>query len=639
MCGITGIFSFSNNSNAISDFFIKKMTDVIEHRGPDDDGFYIDDSRRIALGFRRLSIIDLSEAGHQPMSNNDGTIWITFNGEIYNHEEIRSDLISEGYTYKSKTDTETILYAYQEYGVDFITKLYGMFGIAIWDTRKEELLLVRDRVGIKPIYYTFSNGVFLWGSEIKSIKQHPYFKAEFNEQGFYDYLSIFMTPPNETMFKGVFKLEAGHFMIIDKDGNSFKKQYWDVNNQTEIHTEADLQDEKYCVENIQRLLRDSIKLRMMSDVPFGVLLSGGVDSSLNVALMSELMSRPVETFTVGFKDLQKYNELQFADQISKQFKTNHHEVLLTEQDAIDWLPKMIWHQDEPNADPVCVPVHFVSKLARENNTLVVQVGEGADEEFAGYKLYTREQRFYKYYYSLLPYPLKKIAYKTFQKIIPDSHLTDYSRRAVESDAPFYGGATGFSEEHKKHLLGSEFKNRCEKTGRIPQHYNEKFEGLFGSGSFSEDYLRRIFYYELKARLGEMLLMRVDKMTMATSIEARVPFLDHRIVEFAMRVPSKLKIKNGINKYILKKASEGIIPNNIIYRPKQGFAAPAVEWLRTGKLATIAKETILESDLVKQNYLNKNYIIHLFDLHQSGKHNLSRELWILLIATMWYKENF
>lgn len=639
MCGITGILNYSNSANAISQEVIKKMTDVIEHRGPDDDGFYISPQNRIAMGFRRLSIIDLSAAGHQPMSNHDGSIWITFNGEIYNHEQIRQELIKKGYKYKSRTDTETILYAYQEYGISFITKLYGMFGIAIWDSRNEELLLIRDRVGIKPIYYTLQNGTLLWGSEIKSIMQHPFAKKELNMQGLYDYLSVFMTPPNETMFKGVYKLEAGCFMRVQSNGNIIKEKYWDVNNQTEMHAQQDLANENYCIENLRRLLRDSIKLRMMSDVPFGVLLSGGVDSSLNVALMSELMSRPVETFTVGFKDLQKYNELQFANQISNQFRTNHHEILLTEQDAIDWLPKMVWHQDEPNADPVCVPVYFVSKLARENKTIVVQVGEGADEEFAGYKLYTREQRFFKYYYSLMPEAMKALAYSTFKKLVPNSHITDYARRANEQDAPFYGGAAGFTEEHKKYLIGKEFKNNCKSTGRVPLEFKEKFEGLFGSGSFSQDYLRQIFYYELKSRLGEMLLMRVDKMTMATSIEARVPFLDHRIVEFAMRVPQSLKIKNGINKYILKKASEGIIPNNIIYRPKQGFAAPAVEWLRNGQLRGIAFEEILNSELTKQGFLNADYIKQLFDIHKSGGQNLSRELWILLIVSIWYKQNF
>ncbi len=432
MCGILGVFNYAGSKSLVSPEIIERMTDEIHHRGPDDGGVYISPDQRLGFGFRRLSIVDLSSAGHQPMSNADGSIWIVFNGEIYNHLDIRKDLEAKGYRYHSKTDTETILYAYQEYGIDFISKLYGMFGIAIWDAHKERLLLVRDRIGVKPIYYTIKDGALYFASEIKAIVKHPAISSEMNRQGLYDYLTFWTTPAGETLFKDIYKLEAGHYLTIDRNGDVREEKYWDLNHVTEEFSSSQFADEEFCVENIRRLLRDSIKLRMMSDVPFGVLLSGGIDSSLNVALMSELMTRPVETFSIGIKDLEKYNELGYARQIAKQFNTNHHEMLLDEQMLLDFLPQMVWHQDEPNGDPVCVPLYFVSKLARDSGTVVVQVGEGSDEQFSGYSNYLREVQYYKYYYSLLPKFAKKIAYPLFRKFTPDSILVDYARRAAES---------------------------------------------------------------------------------------------------------------------------------------------------------------------------------------------------------------
>ncbi|MEO5931413.1 MAG: asparagine synthase (glutamine-hydrolyzing), partial [Candidatus Kapaibacterium sp.] len=337
MCGIVGILDYGSGKHLVSESAIKMMTNEIRHRGPDDDGIFISHDQTIGLGFRRLSIIDLSTAGHQPMGTADSKIWIVFNGEVYNHLEIRKDLELKGYKYKSKTDTETILYAYQEYGIEFISKLYGMFAIAIWDSRKEQLFLIRDRIGIKPLYYTSRNGAFFFASEIKAILTQPEISRDVNPQGLYDYLTFLTTPPNETLFRNIFKLEAGHYISIDRSGNVIKKQYWDLNEQSSHYGDNDFNNENFCIDNIRRLLRDSIKLRMMSDVPFGVMLSGGIDSSLNVALMSELMNRPVETFTVGYKDLEKYNELKYARQIAQQFETNHHELLLDEGNLLDIL--------------------------------------------------------------------------------------------------------------------------------------------------------------------------------------------------------------------------------------------------------------------------------------------------------------
>jgi len=639
MCGIVGIFNHSTNGSPITERILNAMSDEIRHRGPDDSGVFISPDYHVGFAFRRLSIVDLSSAGHQPMSTCDGAVWLVFNGEIYNHLAIRKDLESKGYQYRSRTDTETILYAYMEYGLDFINKLYGMFAIAIWDSRIDQLILVRDRIGIKPVYYTLQHNSLLFASEIKAILKHPQVNCQLNIQGMYDYLSLLITPPVESLFQGIYKLEAGHYLTIDRKGNIHKEKYWDLNHQTEYFNPEQYSDESFCIENIRRLLRDSIKLRMMSDVPFGVLLSGGIDSSLNVALMSEQMSRPVETFSVGYKDLERYNELAYARAISHQFETNHHEILLEEQDLIDFLPKMVWHQDEPNADPVCVPMYFVSKLARDSGTIVVQVGEGSDEQFAGYTHYLREIYFQRYYYQRLPSSAKNITYRILKKFRPNWVGTDYARRAAHGDAPFYGGALAFTEELKAKLATPKFSEISNASGRIASVYTNQLKRLMNADSFDSNFLQSMIYFEFKSRLAELLLMRVDKMSMATSIEARVPFLDHRLVEFSFRIPTALKIKNRIPKYILKRAAEGIIPNDIIYRKKQGFAAPVREWLRSGKLANFARSHIFESDLLKLNFLNTQFIDHMFTQHISGRINFDREIWNLLILCMWYDTFF
>jgi asparagine synthase (glutamine-hydrolysing) len=635
MCGIAGIFNYLGTGPTISEALLTRMSDEIAHRGPDDSGVFISSDRLIGLAFRRLAIVDLSSAGHQPMSTDDGSIWIVFNGEIYNHLEIRNDLESKGYRYHSRTDTETILYAYQEYGINFITKLYGMFAIAIWDSRIKQLLLIRDRIGIKPLYYTFQRGSIFFSSEIKAILTHPQVPRILNEHGLYDYLSFLTTPPDLTLFDGIHKLEAGHYLTIKIDGSIRKQQYWDINHETETYSRFQYEDEVFCIEQIRRLLRNSVKLRMMSDVPFGVLLSGGIDSSLNVALMSELMTRPVETFSVGYKDLENYNELGFARQVSDRFATNHHEMLLDEQDLLGFLPRMVWHQDEPNADPVCVPMYFVSQLARDSGTIVVQVGEGSDEQFAGYLHYLREMRYFRYFHSAMPDAVKQLVYRSLKAFQPNWVATDYARRAANGDSPFYGGAVVFTEELKSRLLSPQFRNRFPASGRIPLHYMQNEALSAASAHPNPDYLSKMIYFEFKNRLPELLLMRVDKMSMAASIEARVPFLDHRLVEFSARIPQSLKLKAGVTKYILKKSAEGIIPNEVIYRKKQGFAAPIREWFRSGRLKHFAYERIFESELTKLGIFQTGFIDMMFKEHIGGKNNYERQLWSILIVCMWY----
>ncbi len=633
MCGIVGIMSFQRESDVIHEGILASMTRSISHRGPDDSGCYIDPSNAIGLGFRRLSIIDLSPAGHQPMATHDGKVHIVFNGEIYNHSDLRKDLIKKGYNYHSATDTESILYCYQEYGPDFVKYLRGMFAIGIWDSDKRTLMLVRDRIGVKPLYYYANRDFLAFASEIKALLEHPRIKAELNYQGMSDYLTVMTTPTGETMFKGIRKLEAGNFIIATDDGKLVTRRYWSADPSLADGDAPPIVDEQTTIHEIRSYLRESVRLRMMSDVPFGVLLSGGIDSSLNVALMSELMSRPVDTFSVGY-DLEKYDELSYARAVASKFNTNHKEIILRESDLISFLPRMIWHLDEPNADPVCFPMYYASKLARDSGTTVVQVGEGSDEQFAGYNHYLRELRYYSYYHKRAPLLVKKAAYGLLRAAAPFSLLTEYARRSSKRLPAFNGGALVFSEEMKTHLLNSEFRTNHQSSSRLFSEYDRLYKAIAGS-KLDGFYLQRLIFTEFRLRLPELLLMRVDKMSMATSIEARVPFLDHKLVEYTYNLPDSFRINKGVTKYILKKAAEGIIPHDIIYRKKKGFAAPVVEWLRTGELSTLASSTILDSPLFNGSVFNRPFVEKLIKDHKEGTRNNGGAIWSLFVLALWH----
>jgi asparagine synthase (glutamine-hydrolysing) len=448
-----------------------------------------------------------------------------------------------------------------------------------------------------------------------------------NEVALPHYFSFMMPPAPETMFEGIFKLEAGHCIRVDSKGNITKRQWWSLLN---AGTSLETIREEEAIEEIRRLLRQSIKDRMMSDVPFGVFLSGGIDSSLNVALMAELMSRPVQTFSVGFKDLEKYNEMQYARSIAKKFGTDHHEVLIDSHDAEGVLSNLAWHEDEPNGDPVCIPLYFVSKLARDSGTIVVQVGEGSDEEFGGYKQQVRDIKLYEKWWKQLgvtPKFARRAAYMAGSPIIKNPLVREYLRRFSQGEELFWGGAMAFTEEHKRAML----TNYSESMSSL--QFAEKWHEEVLQAYPGTEYMRRMMYLEFRQRLPELLLMRVDKIGMATSIEARVPFLDHRIVEFAFRLPRCIKLgPNDVPKYILKKASEGILPNEHIYRKKMGFAAPVNEWLKTD-LKQFLEDHLFQSELLR-THTNIGYIQNLVRERQSGARNNGQLLWSLLNLTLW-----
>ncbi len=637
MCGIVGVVHHPNSVSHIDIETLKAMTDVIIHRGPDDEGQWIDSSSKCGLGFRRLSIIDLSLAGHQPMHSPDMRYSIVFNGEVYNHAVLREELQSRGFQYRSRTDTESILYGFQTFGPQVLQKMVGMWAIAIWDSESRELFCARDRIGVKPLYYYHQDGVFICASEIKSILKHPSVRARMNIEELPNYLCFSMSSEHSTLFSDIHKLPAGHFLTLKSNGQLEIKSYWSpVNSTTQMSSlnSIELQTE------LMRLLRQAVKDRMMSDVPFGVFLSGGIDSSVNVALMSELMNRPVDSFTVGFKELEKYNELQYARAVSKHFSTNHHEVLIDNVEAHQELESMVWHEDEPNGDPVCIPLYFLSKLTRESGTTVIQVGEGSDEQLVGYPWMLREWKFYNSYWKYfqrLPKSLRNTAYSVAKMIMTPSDnflALDYIRRGSVGDELYWGGAVDLTPSHLQIVLGEAYKQHSKTPSQLANRLHAWAKQMLPAKG---DYMQEMAFYELKHRLPELLLMRVDKLGMAHSLEARVPFLDHRLVEFTMTIPSKEKMPDGHStKVLLKKAVEGILPHDIIYRKKQGFAAPVSEWFR-GPWYDFALQEILESDLVKNGILDRDGVSRLFLVHRSQKRNFGKSLYSLLNLVLWHKK--
>lgn len=631
MCGIVGAFNFKGSKTKITEPYIASMRDTMSHRGPDGCGFWISQDSSVGLGHRRLSIIDLSECANQPMTNNDGTLVLVFNGEIYNHAEIRSELEKTGkYIWKTDhSDSEVIIHGFEEWGIDCIHKFRGMFAIALWDTKKKELWLVRDRIGIKPLYYSIHDDRIVFGSEIKALLKDPLQKKAVNEEAFFHYLSFLTVPAPNTLFKGIMKMPPATWMKIKADGSIEEKKYWDC---LDNHKVLNGIQEKELTDRIIAELRTSVKLRKVSDVPVGVFLSGGIDSSTNAALFSEGDNSSVNTFTIGYKgEYGSYtNEVSYAKMIADKVGAKYHELLLTEKDLIDFVPQMAYLQDEPIADPVCFPVYFVSKLARENGVIVCQVGEGADELFIGYESWMK--RYKAQLASNLPVPnfIKKSALGLFRMAgKKNSFQYEYLRRGSLNQPIFWSGAEVFTQEEKQSLLSDRLQKKFKNLSSWDsiKHLHERFMQKHSN----PNPLDWMSYVDLNFRIPELLLMRVDKMSMGVSLEARVPFLDHKFVELAMRIPYEMKIEGGKLKSILKKSVKGIIPDEIIDRPKQGFAVPVEEWL-LGGLGDYVKDEIKlfceHSDLIKYSEVEKIL---------NGKYNY--KIWPIFNAALWWKNNF
>lgn len=556
MCGITGIFNL--NSEPVDRDLLTKMTRLLAHRGPDDEGVHI--SGKLGLGHRRLSIIDLSARGHQPMSNEDGSVWITYNGEIYNHQALAEQLKRRGHQYKSATDTETIIHLYEEKGIDCLGDLDGEFAFSIWDSNKRLLFSARDRLGVKPLYYYISDKHFIFASEIKAILAHPEVRKEVDLQALWYYLSFSVAPAPLTMFKGIFKLEAGHYLTINENGDLIKKEYWDAIPKKKINC-----SEEEAIEAIRYKFQESVRKRLMSDLPFGVFLSGGIDSSANVAFMSRLMNNPVKTFNLSVEGACKYDESYFAELTARNFSSEHRSIRIKFEDFNKIFKDLAYYTDEPLCDYACIPNFYLAKLSRQSGVPVIQVGEGNDELFCGYTGYAAILNLLKFYYPL-PSFIKRPALRLLE-FIQGAKLHYALRRSGKNRDVFLGGSYLFTEEEKESMFyksaGRNFNSSYDYVSGIYRNLLTKFP--------QADALDKMAYLDLKVRLPELLLMRADKMTMANSVEARLPYLDYQFVEYALSLPSKLKFQRNKTKYIFKKSLKGILPDNIISQPKSGFA--------------------------------------------------------------------
>lgn len=639
MCGLAGYYSFSSH-RSVEPLYLEKMQQALQHRGPDGYRCWTNKTQTVGFTHRRLSILDLSEAGFQPMFSADQSIVVMCNGEIYNHPQLRQELEALGYQYSSDSDTETIVYAYQQWGIECLHKFNGMFAIVIYDQRTHELYLVRDRMGIKPVYFSLQDHLLSFASEIKALWQLPWLTKTINKQALSHYLTYMVTPAPYTLYDGVYKLPAGFYMHITSAGNYSFTQWYDP-----LHyinpTLATLSEQEH-IENIRTLLRDSVKQQMLSDVPYGVFLSGGIDSSLNVALMSEFTSQ-VKTFNVSFSDGPEYSEQQWARTVAQRFATDHHEIVIDEKDAFIFYESMLYHLDEPLADCVCVPLYYVSKLLKDSGVTVVQVGEGSDELFCGYSTYAKTIDFYNRYWrpanAYIPALAKKTLYQVARTLFADKvRHRELLKNWAEDKALFWSGAIAVPESMKGDIVAG-----------VPEGYDAIVHAMFGglmqqheSHDIARFYLDRLknilpqadfltsmIYLELKQRLPELLLMRVDKMAMATAVEGRVPFLDHRIVEYSLSMPSEYKYRNGITKYILKKAAEGILPHDVIYRPKMGFAAPTKRWFKQGHYFKPYFADLLHSKRTAlQEYCNVDAIANIFNKNQEQHYDYSVQLWTL-----------
>lgn len=599
------------------------------HRGPDGGGIWMAGQGQVGLAHRRLSIIDLSSEANQPMSNEDGTIQVVFNGEIYNHAEIREELQSiGGHTWKTNhSDTEVIIHAFEEWGISCLDRFRGMFAIALWDSRKGEFWLIRDRLGIKPLVYTVHQGCLLFASEIKALLAVPSVPRRVCELALYHYLSFLTSPGPETLFDGISKLGPGSWIKYKSDGRVTECKWWDV--WDHARPLPDLSEEAV----IRRLMSDletAVNYRKVADVPVGVFLSGGIDSTTNAALFSRGGGQAVKAFSVGYDaDYGSYkNELHFARMAADAVGADYHEIKLTQKDLLDFLPQMIWLQDEPIADPVCVPVYYVSKLARDNGVIVCQVGEGSDELFFGYpswKVKLQLQELSNRY--PVPRLLKGMGLGLLSLAgASESWPYEALRRSYCNQPVFWGGAEAFTETAKRKLLSTRMRRQFQ--GMSSWDALEPLYRRFKRSAWEASELNWMSYVDLNLRLPELLLMRVDKMSMGVSLEGRVPFLDHEFVTTAMSIPASMKTEGGKLKTLLKKAVRGLIPDEIIDRPKQGFGVPVNEWLDDG-LGKLARRE-MDDFLHNTDLLDAGAVKRILD-RKSG-----HLPWYLLNLALWWK---
>jgi asparagine synthase (glutamine-hydrolysing) len=624
MCGICGVAS-SENLDPSGEAVLKSMCRTLYHRGPDDEGYYLGQSAM--LGVRRLSIIDLV-TGQQPISNEDHSIWVAFNGEIYNYRAIRTRLEAKGHVFVTQSDTEVIVHAYEEYGQSCLDHFNGMFAFAVWDANQRRLFLARDRLGIKPLYYWAGKDQIIFGSELKAVIAHPRVTREIDPLALDHFLTLEYIPGPYTIFKDVHKLQPGHYLIF-QDGALKIERYWDV------ASRALPQDERACREALVELIKDSVQMRLVSDVPLGAFLSGGIDSSTVLAFMNQASISPVKTFSIGFED-ESYNELPYARQVATVFKTEHHEQVMS-PDIAALAEHLATHLDEPLGDFSIFSTYLVSKMASQFVKVALS-GDGGDEVFGGYDTYVA-QRLHGYY-RLLPTGLRKDVLPLLMDLIPPQRAkkgwVNKAKRFVEGSV--YPG----SLQHTRWML---FLNEADKRQLYQRGWREQLNGVNSSalleGYFQDasqwDPLAQQQYVDIKTYLVDNILTKVDRMSMAASLEARVPLLDHRIVEFALNLPAHMKLQRRKTKIILRKAMKEVLPQSVLTKPKQGFSIPLKHWLR-GPLRPLMTDLLSTSAIRERGYFEPQTISRWVDEHLQARANHSHRLWALMLFELWQQKN-
>jgi asparagine synthase (glutamine-hydrolysing) len=621
VCGICGKLNF-DRLKPVSGMLLNAMAQAIEHRGPDDEGYYR--SGPVGFGFRRLSIIDLS-TGHQPISNENGSVWIVFNGEIYNYQELRQLLLSHGHVFKTQTDTEVIVHLYEEFGEACIEKLRGMFAFAIWDERKQQLLLARDRVGVKPLYYWLSDSALVFGSEIKALLADPEVNTEVVPEMVDRFLTFFYVPGEETLLRGIYKLAPGNYLTV-RAGKVEIREYWNLHFSPQPRTERQAEQE------LLELLEESVRLHMISDVPVGFLLSGGVDSTAMLGFAAGKSQWPMSSYTLGFSAPGTIDERPYARVAAERFGTEHHETTISAREFADFLPRFAWHMEEPVCEPQAVALYYVSRLAKDYVKVLIS-GEGGDEAFAGYQTF-RGVLWLERLKSMLG-PMSSVVAagaRALNRVADSRRLHKYMPLWQRSFGDYYYGRTyaptAYFNSRVNDLYSAEYAACVDKQWSVAPAKRHLHSAN------AKTLLNRMLYVDTKTSLPDDLLLKADKMTMANSIELRVPLLDHKLLEFAARLPENLKIQGFTTKYIAKKALQRRVPHEILHRKKAGFPVPYENWLKT-ELKGWLRELLLDRRSTSRGYFDPKNIESMLD-ENSRNGNYSRELLSLAVLELWHQ---
>ena len=622
MCGICGVVSFEPGQSTDKSI-LEKMNHTLRHRGPDDDGYYQDSCASLAM--RRLSIIDLF-TGQQPISNEAGDIWVVYNGEIYNFQPVRAELETRGHVFKTQTDTEIIVHAYEEYGDDCVRHFNGMFALALWDSRRRRLLLARDHMGIKPLYYWVGRDKLVFGSELKALTAHPDVPRRISFAAIDLFLSLEYIPSPLTIYEDVYKLSPGHILVLE-GGQAKVSQFWDV------PVQPVGEDEDQCAETLAGLMKEAVRMRLISDVPLGAFLSGGIDSSAVVGYMSQFGTKPVQTFSIGFEDA-TYNELPYADAVARHFGTDHRSELLN-PDIASLVEGLVQHHDEPFADTSIFPTYLVSRLARQHVTVALS-GDGGDELFAGYDTYLAERL--SRYYGKIPEVMRRNIMPAFASMLPlqpaKKGTINKVKRMVE------GASMDPALQHTRWMI---FMNEWEKDSLYcPDLKSALAQGSTGSffrGHFQKaksfDSLAQQQYVDIKTYLADDILTKVDRMSMAVSLEARVPLLDHRIAEFALNLPPHMKLSHSKTKIIMRRALKRLVPDLVLEKPKEGFSIPMKHWLGSS-LQPMMMDLLSKKTVQQRGYFNPQVVSSWIQEHLEGRVNHAHRLWALMVLELWHR---